>query len=72
MKSIKLYLKDKDSGEIEIKYVCNVCGKEMDEPKNYTMNVKGNVADPFSARFSCDDCKQHMIEILKKARMSHE
>ena len=65
MKSIKLYLKDKDSGEISIKYICKDCGLEMEEPKNYLIKCKGGIPDPFTAEFRCDNCYGKFIEKYK-------
>lgn len=64
MKNYKLYL-NKETNEINVKYVCCDCGVEMDEAKNYVMNCVGNVADPFSAIFRCDKCYKKYIQLTK-------
>ena len=53
---IRFYLKNPDTGELQVKYICKNCGKEMDEPKNYQVQCKGNIADPFTTFYLCDDC----------------
>ena len=54
--NFKFYLKDKETGELEVKYVCKDCGLEMDEAHHYRAKCKGSVVDPFSVVFKCHDC----------------
>jgi len=66
MKNFKLYLKDKKTGEVQIKYICKDCGLEMDEPENYIAKAKDGLVDPFTAEFRCDNCYAKFKEQFKR------
>lgn len=62
MKSVKLYLKDAQTGEIAVRFVCHRCGREMeDHPPNWLCKTAKNsaVMDLFTFRCWCSKtCKQ--------------
>lgn len=62
MNNIKLYLKNIFTGELKVKYICDDCGKLMNEPKNYYIKCKNGIADPFTTIFRCDDCYKKFKE----------
>lgn len=55
---IKFYLKDTNTGEIGIKYICETCGKEMDEPDHWWLTVPYGNAVPkaLGFHFRCEKC----------------
>lgn len=59
-KNYKLYLDDKDTGRLSIKYVCSKCDKEMDNPLHYRIPC-GEAGIPLYhlAEFMCDECKNN-------------
>lgn len=57
--SMKFYLKDKDTGELSINYICEDCGKEMVEAPDkwqlvIPLNDRPNKVPGY--RFYCEDC----------------
>lgn len=56
-KYIRFYLKNPDTGELKVKYICKDCGKEMSKPKNYRVKYKGGIPDPSTATYQCNDCR---------------
>ena len=56
LSNFKFYLKDKETGELEVKLICKDCGLEMDETTHYIAKAKCNVVDPFTVEFKCDEC----------------
>lgn len=53
-KCMRLYQADASTGLIDIKYVCNVCGKELDEfPKHWRCRVAGYSSVPDISTFQC-------------------
>ena len=63
LKKIKLYLSNPETGELKITYLCDKCGKEMEEPDHWyfksTINSKDN-----GYHFWCKECKDS-IQMLK-------
>lgn len=58
---VKLYLMDDKSGELGIKYVCEDCGKIMDEPGHWWLtlplrDINGKQTRPFGYHFRCEEC----------------
>ena len=58
---VKLYLIDDKSGELGIKYVCEDCGKLMDEPGHWWLalplrDINGKQTRPFGYHFRCEEC----------------
>ena len=58
---VKLYLIDDKSGELGIKYVCEDCGKIMDEPGHWWLvlplrDINGKQTRPFGYHFRCEEC----------------
>ena len=59
--NIKLYLKDASTGELDIKYVCEDCGKVEDKPFHWWLrlpmvtNGKTSVKRP-GYYFRCEEC----------------
>ena len=62
-KKIKLYLINPETGELKITYLCDKCGKEMEEPDYWwfksTIDGKDN-----GYHFVCKECKDS-IQMLK-------
>ena len=56
-KYIRFYLKNPDTGELLVRYICKDCGREMPKPRNYTIQYKNGFPDPFTATYQCDNCK---------------
>ncbi len=56
-KGIRLYLKDKDTGLLAMKFVCCKCGKEIDEPASFQMPCSSDhVALIHQTEFLCKEC----------------
>lgn len=55
-KGVRLYIKDKDTGLLAIKFVCQNCGKEMDEPEQYQIPCSYNTPLIQKAKFYCNEC----------------
>ena len=56
-KGIQLYLKDTDTGLLEIKFICKTCGKVMDEPEHcFTTCSIGGIPLYHKMQFYCKDC----------------
>lgn len=57
---IKFYLKDKDTGELDIKYVCEDCGKLMDNPYHWWLKVPyGKTTQKGTGyHFRCEACEK--------------
>ena len=58
---VKFYLIDDKTGELGIKYVCEDCGKIMEEPGNWWLvlpprNINGKQTRPFGYHFRCEEC----------------
>ena len=58
---VKFYLIDDKSGELGIKYVCEDCGKIMDEPAHWWLvlplrDINGKQTRPFGYHFRCEEC----------------
>ena len=58
---VKFYLIDDKSGELGIKYVCEDCGKLMDEPGHWWLalplrDINGKQTRPFGYHFRCEEC----------------
>ena len=58
---VKFYLIDDKSGELGIKYVCEDCGKIMDEPGHWWLalplrDINGKQTRPFGYHFRCEEC----------------
>ena len=58
---VKFYLIDDKSGELGIKYVCEDCGKIMDEPGHWWLalplrDINGKQTRPFGYHFRCKEC----------------
>lgn len=58
---IKFYLKDTSTGELAIKYVCEDCGKLMDEPGNWWLalalrDINGKQTRPTGYHYRCEEC----------------
>lgn len=58
-KQIKFYLFNPETGELKIIYLCDKCGKEMEEPDYWYFNGKDN-----GYHFLCNECKDS-IQMLK-------
>lgn len=56
--NIKFYIKDSKTGEVEARYVCEDCGKEMKAPYRWWMKVPyGNaVPDDIGYHYRCEEC----------------
>ena len=61
-KKIKFYLANPETGELKITYLCDKCGKEMEEPDYWyfksIINDKNN-----GYHFLCKECKD-MVKSL--------
>jgi hypothetical protein len=59
---IKFYLKDQDTGELSLGYICEDCGKEMDGAPDHWWLVlpvgKGESKRRSGYHFRCGDCEQ--------------
>ena len=55
---VKFYLIDKGTGEIEIKYVCEDCGKIMDKPYHWWLGISltGKRNKSSGYHFRCEEC----------------
>ena len=58
---VKLYLIDDKSGELGIKYVCEDCGKLMDEPGHWWLSlplrdINGKQTRACGYHFRCEEC----------------
>ena len=58
---VKFYIMDDKSGELGIKYVCEDCGKLMDEPGHWWLalplrDINGKQTRPFGYHFRCEEC----------------
>lgn len=58
---VKLYLIDNKTGELGIKYICEDCGKIMDEPGHWwralpLRDINGKQTRPFGYHFRCEEC----------------
>lgn len=56
-KGIRLYLKDKETGLLAMKFVCCKCGKEIDEPASFWIPCSsGHVPLIHQTEFLCKEC----------------
>lgn len=55
-KGIRLYLKDKETGLLAMKFVCQSCGKEMDEPEQYRIPCSCGAPIIPKTIFYCNEC----------------
>lgn len=59
--NIKLYLDNKETGELRATFLCKKCGKEMDKalhpiiPCNYS-----GIAEYHRVTFMCDECYEEV------------
>ena len=58
---VKFYLIDDKTGELGIKYVCEDCGKLMDEPGHWWLTlplraINGKQTRPCGYHFRCEEC----------------
>jgi hypothetical protein len=58
---VKFYLIDDKTGELGLKYVCEDCGKVMDEPGHWWLalplrDINGKQTRPFGYHFRCEEC----------------
>ena len=56
--NIKFYIKDSKTGEVEARYICEDCSKEMKTPYRWWMKVPyGNaVPDDVGYHYRCEEC----------------
>lgn len=54
---IRLYLKDQETGLLEIRFVCEHCGKEMEQPEGYFIpcSLSGS-PKVHETEFYCNEC----------------
>ena len=64
---MKFYLKDKNTGELAINYICEDCGKEMlDAPYHWwlvvpaTVNAIKHPTKRHGYHFRCEDCENKL------------
>lgn len=59
--NIKFFLKDSVTGEIELKYICEDCGKLMDMPFSWWLVLSPRSSVKFGDpgyHFRCEECKK--------------
>lgn len=69
---IKLYLKNPETGELKITFLCENCGKEMDSP-DYWMFRTYNFSQKEKPgyHFRCNKCVQKELE-KEKERLEYQ
>ena len=62
--NVKFYLKDSNTGEMELKYICEDCGKVMDIPFHWWLVLPIKPKDKYTHRpgyhFRCEDCEKKL------------
>lgn len=60
--NVKFYLKDSSTGEMELKYICEDCGKVMDIPFHWWLclpiGTKEKHAQTPGYHFRCEECEK--------------
>lgn len=55
--NVRLYLKDQQTGLLEMRFICHKCGKEVEEPGGYTIHcAEGGVPMIHETKFYCEAC----------------
>lgn len=56
-KNFRFYLDDPETGKIKIKYICNICGKEIEKPEDFTVPTSSGFVPYYHlTRFRCREC----------------
>lgn len=62
--NLKFFLKDKDTGELDVKYICEDCGKVMDKPFHWLIKLPMNNKSKsrLGYYFYCEECNKKRLD----------